>query len=109
MVLTLILCAFAACGVLLVGRTLLDSIFLPVSCVQTVLAVRLCGSAAAVEQTVRACLRLRSRRPELGSLLFVDEGMDPEGQRIARLALRGQENAFLCGRAQIEEFIRWEK
>lgn len=109
MVLTLIICAFAACGVLLVGRAALDALRMPVRREDAVFVVCLRGNAAQVEQTVRACLRLRQRRPEFETLLFIDRGIDPEGQRVARLALRNETNAALCSAQQIPEFISWEK
>lgn len=109
MVLTLIICALAACGVLLIACSLADALRLPVAREDSFFVLRLEGEPARVQQSVRACLRLRERHGLGGTLIFVDGGLDAEGQMAAQLALKRQTGAYLCDQSQISELIRWEK
>ena len=102
MVLTILLAAFAVCGVILVLWASVEAFLWPLP-QDLCHVVPLSGDAAAVEQSVRACLRtLRGR------IVFVDVEMDPEAQIVAEHLLRRKPAATLCSVEQVSEFLRWE-
>ncbi len=71
--------------------------------------VRLFGDAAETEQRIKSCLRRKEDRSLVGRLIFLDEGLLPEGQIAAQLLLREREDAVLCSPEQIYEMIDWER
>lgn len=102
MVLTILVAVLAACGVFLVLWALTEALLRPLP--QGIChVVPLSGDAAAVEQTLRLCLRtLRGR------IVFVDIDMDAEAQMTAEHLLRREPAAALCSPVQVSEFLRWE-
>lgn len=108
MLLKVILAAFAACGLLLILRALLEAAVLPHSGIDAVHVYYLRGGSADAEHTIRGCLHLREQRGMRGMLIFADEGLTPEAQAAAELLLRNVPDAALCSSAQIIDYIRRE-
>lgn len=108
MVLTILIAALAVCGVLLILRTVLEAVIFPVPRENSILIVPLSGNAAQCQQTIRGCLRLRSRRGIGERLILVDQGLDPEAQIAAGILLRREDDVVLCAASQVPEMIRWE-
>lgn len=109
MVLSLLIGALSVCGLFLILWTLFDALLMPPSQVDSFHIYRLRGDVSAVEQLVKACLRLREHRGMRGSLLFVDDGLDAEAQIAVAMLLRGQSEAYLCAKSQIGDFLQWER
>ncbi len=108
MLLKVTIAAFAACGLLMVLRALFEAILLPASGDDAIHVYYIRGDSAETAHTVRACLHLREHRGMRGTLLFADDGLTPEAQTAAALALRGAKDAALCSKAQIIDYIRRE-
>ncbi|MBQ6431740.1 MAG: hypothetical protein IJJ99_07690 [Oscillospiraceae bacterium] len=104
MLLNVMIAAFAAGGLFLVLRALMDAIILPRP-EKAVHIYYIRGGSAEAEHTIRGCLHLRDNRGMRGMLLFADDGLTPEGQTAAELLLRGEPDAALCSAAQICEYI----
>ena len=73
------------------------SVVIPAYCEQEMVPV------AAAQITA---LLLQEKIPH--ELIFVDDGIDCEGQFAAELLLRRREDALLCSRSQLSEIIRTE-
>lgn len=108
MVLSVIIAALAACGLFLVAWALMEALFLPQPKQNAFYVVRLSGDAGQVQQTARACLRLRERRGLRCRLVFVDSGIDNESLSALQLLMQGQNGVTLCAPAQLLENIQWE-
>ncbi|MBQ3356756.1 MAG: hypothetical protein IJG45_06550 [Oscillospiraceae bacterium] len=108
MLLKLILAAFAACGLLMVLRALLEAVLLPFPGNDAVHVYYLRGGSAEAEHAIRACLHLRERRGMRGMLIFADGGLTPEAQETAELLLRREPDTALCSKAQVFDYIRQE-
>lgn len=108
MLLKVTIAAFAACGLLMVLQALLEALMLPPSGEDAIHVYYIRGGCAEAEHTIRACLRLREHRGMRGMLLFADDGLTPEAQRAAKLLLRGAQDAALCARTQVIDYIRRE-
>lgn len=106
MLLTILIAALAACGLILMIWTLTDAIAYPIPRKNTVFIVRLEGNASKVQQTIRACFRLREHRGYGETLIFVDNGIDTEAQLAAELMLRNHPEAVLCAPNQAADYIR---
>lgn len=109
MVLSLLIGALSVCGLFLILWTLFDALLMPPSEEDSFHIYRLRGDASAVQQLVKACLRVREHRGMRGSLLFVDDGLDAEAQIAVAMLLRGQTGAYLCAKSQIGDFLQWER
>lgn len=105
MLLRIMICALAAFGLLLIFGAFLRS-------VRTVSAschvICLQGGSAQTEQQIKACLRRQRDRLMPGKLIFVDQGLDPEGQMTAQLLLINEPEALLCAPGQAVEYVIWE-
>lgn len=108
MLLTVIIAAFAACGLILVSWALIEAFLLPPpsNCIFHVYFLQ--GDSAQVEHTIRACLHLREHRGMSGMLIFADDGLTPEAQMAAELLLRRTPETVLCSKSQIIDYIRRE-
>lgn len=107
MALTVVIAALAACGVLLVLRTLLEALALPLPQKDVFHVVRLDGANA--EHRVRVCLWLRARGCMNGTLIFTDGGLDARAQIAVHTLLRKQTGAVLCAPSQVTDYLKWEK
>ena len=107
MILTLLIAAFAACGLFLVFWALYESCFaaFPADACHV---IPLSGDAAAVSSRAKRCLWQQRQHGLRGTLLFVDCGIEPEAQIALQLLLRGQ-TAQVCSTAQAAEFLETEK
>lgn len=108
MILTIVIAALAASGMLLIVWLFFDALLSPEETKDSFYVVLLKGDAALVQQTMRAALRQREWQGLRATLIFVDDGIDCEGQFAAELLLRRREDAFLCSRSQLPEMIRTE-
>ena len=108
MVLTIVIAALAASGMLLIVWLFFDALLSTKETKNTFYVVLLKGNASLVQQTMRAALRQREWQGLRATLVFVDDGIDCEGQFAAELLLRRRENALLCSRSQLSEIIRTE-
>lgn len=108
MLLTVIIAAFAACGLLLVAWALFESFFLPLPESSAFHVYFLQGDTAQTEHMIRACLHLREHRGMSGRLIFADDGLTPEAQVAAELLLRRTPETVLCSKSQIIDYIRRE-
>ena len=108
MVLTIVIAAMAASGMLLIVWLYFDALLSPEEARNSFYVVPLKGDAALVQQTMRAALRQREWLGLRATLIFVDDGIDCEGQLAAELLLRRREDALLCSRSQLSEIIRTE-
>lgn len=108
MVLSILIAAFAVCGVFLILWTILEAVIFPIPRKDTVLIVPVAGDASRTQQTIRGCLRLRNHRGVGERLIFVDQGLDQEAQIAAQMLLRREPYAVLCAASQVPEMIRWE-
>lgn len=106
MFLTILIAALAACGLFLIVWTVMDAMTYPIPRKNTVFIVRLEGNASKVEQTIRACFRLREHRGYGEMLVFTDGGIDTEAQLAAELLLRNHPEAVLCAVNQAADYIR---
>lgn len=108
MVLTIVIAALAAIGLLLILWLSFDALFSTKETGTAFYLVLLKGNAAPVQLTMRAALRRRDWQGLRATLVFVDDGMDCEGQCAAELLLRGREDVLLCSHSQLSEIIRTE-
>ena len=108
MLLTVIIAAFAACGLLLVAWALFESFLLPLPESSAFHVYFLQGDTAQTEHMIRACLHLREHRGMSGRLIFADDGLTPEAQVAAELLLRRTPETVLCSKSQIIDYIRRE-
>ena len=108
MILTIVIAALAASGMLLILWLVFDALLSAKETKDSFYVVLLKGNAAQVQQTMRSALRQREWQGLRATVVFVDEGIDCEGQLAAELFLRRRENAILCSRSQLTEIIRTE-
>ena len=108
MLLKMTIAAFAACGLLLVLRALIEAILLPLPDGDALHVYYLRGGSAEAEHAIRACLHLREHRGMRGTLVFADDGLTPEAQAAAELLLRGAPDTALCSKAQVIDYLRRE-
>ena len=109
MLLTFIIAALAACGLILILQALCRCLTFPFKDTELYHVVSLSGDAQLTEQKVKACLKRQRGGSMRGKLIFVDMGLSPEGQLAALLLLERESFALLCGPTQIQEYIGWEK
>lgn len=107
--LTFVLAVLAAMGMLSIIRWLCNAISFSLKDEDAFFVVHLCGDAAHTEQTVKSCIHLRRERLVRGKLVFVDGGLSPEAQHVARMLLQKQEDALLCAESQLCEILKWER
>lgn len=108
MILTIVIAALAASGMLLIVWLFFDALLSPKETKDTFYVVLLRGDAALAQQTMRTAFRQREWQGLRAMLVFVDDGLDCEGQVAAGLLLRRREDALLCSRSQLSEIIRTE-
>lgn len=108
MVLTIIVTTLAACGVLLILWTVVDALRRPSTDEAAYYVITLHGDAGKVEQSIRSALALRQRQGLQAMLVFVDNGIDPEGQIAANLLLCSRNDTILCAKSQLPEIIGTE-
>ena len=109
MLLTIVLAALAAMGLLCIAKWLCAALLDSIEDENVFCVVRLNCDAAQTEQTVKSCLRLQKERSLRGKLLFVDGGLSPEAQNVTERLLRNRENALLCSESQLNELLKWER
>lgn len=109
MVLTWIVGVLAACGVIWLVWLLLDAVQMPLPAQDSVHVVFLRGEAATAQQTLRGCLRLRSRHGMQGMLLLVDDGLDAGAVPALKRLLREQEAVRLCSRKEAADYLLGER
>lgn len=108
MVLTIIVTTLAACGVLLILWTAVDALRRPYFDETAYYVIMLHGDGGKVERSIRSAFALRERQGLQAMLVFVDNGIEPEGQIAANLLLCNQNDAILCAKSQLPEIIGTE-
>ncbi len=108
MALTILIAAFAVCGVFLIFWALLEAMLLPMP--ETAChIVYLRGSCTSATRLVRSALWRESRGSLRGKLIFVDCGLDAEAQTAVELLLRNLPYSVLCAREQLTQYIETER
>lgn len=104
MLLTIVMAALAACGMLMILLTLKEA-FLPRPSGACHLIYLKSGRPDPAAQ-VQACLWRRRCGSLTGTLIFVDRGLAPQEQAAIALLLRCAEGAVLCSPEQVAEHIK---
>ena len=107
MAFTILIAALAACGIFLVAWSLTEAFVMKLPS-DSVHVFYLHGSEIEVEQTMRACLWMRSRHGLRGKVFFVDSGISPQAQITAQLMLGNDESVKICSQEQLMQYIRKE-
>ena len=102
MLLTIVIAALAACGVLMILLTLKEAFLPRPSCACHLIYLKSGRPDPAAQ--VQACLWRRRCGSLTGRLIFVDRGLAPQEQAAIALLLRRAEDAVLCSPAQAAEY-----
>lgn len=102
MLLTILMAALAACGLLMILFALKEALLPRPRCACHIIYLK--SSRPDPAALVHACLWRQRCGLLTGRLIFADCGIDAQAQTAIGLLLRGAENAVLCSPTQLAEY-----